>query len=53
MKSLTIKNIGLDVISVHVFLSLIDILQELFFTLWQTNLHILNIRGTYFATVNK
>ena len=31
MKSLTIKNMGLDVISIHVFLSLNDILQEHFF----------------------
>ena len=44
---------GLDVISIHVFLSLNDILQEHFFLHNGGLICILNIRGTFFDNVNK
>ena len=44
---------GLDVISIHIFLSLNDILQEHFFLHNGGLICILNIRGTFFGNVNK
>ena len=44
---------GVDVISIHVFLSLNDILQELFFLHNGGLICILNIGGTFFGNVNK
>ena len=44
---------SLDVISIHVFLSLNDILQEHFFSHNGGLISILNIRGTFFGNVNK
>ena len=43
----------LDVISIHVFLSLNDILQEHFFSHNGGLICILNIGGTFFGNVNK
>ena len=44
---------GLDVISIHVFLSLNDIFARTFFLHNGGLICILNIRGTFFGNVNK
>ena len=44
---------GLDVISIHVFLSLNDTLQKHFFSHNGGLICILNIGGTFFGNVNK